>query len=190
MSTSRRAHRAAARPPRSRLGRRPGRSWRVGRSLVWTNNKKKRHKPDSLGYNMFGYVVYLYGGPVAFAAKRLKVVAHSSAEAEYAAASYSSKEVAFVRNVCLELGVELSGPVCLGVDNTAAITIANNRGVTGRTKHFSDAIHNIRHMIDHLIVRVRYVPTRFQLADAKALAKPHFRAWCGRLLGGVCDSHS
>ena len=150
------------------------------------------HKPDSLGYNMFGYVVYLYGGPVAFAAKRLKVVAHSSAEAEYAAASYSSKEVAFVRNVCVELGVELSGPVCLGVDNTAAITIANNRGVTGRTKHFSDAIHYIRHMIDHLIVRVRYVPTRFQLADGftKPLAKPQFRAWCGRLLGGVCDSHS
>ena len=94
--------------------------------------------------------------------------------------------------MCLELGVELSGPVCLGVDNTAAITIANNRGVTGRTKHFSDAIHYIRHMIDHLIVRVRYVPTRFQLADGftKPLAKPQFRAWCGRLLGGVCDSHS
>ena len=126
------------------------------------------HKPDSLGYNMFGYVVYLYGGPVAFAAKRLKVVAHSSAEAEYAAASYSSKEVAFVRNVCVELGVELSGPVCLGVDNTAAITIANNRGVTGRTKHFNDAIHYIRHMI----VRVRYVPTRFQLRGLMGSPSP------------------
>ena len=60
------------------------------------------HKPDELGYNMFGYVVFLHGGPVAFAAKRLKVIAHSSAEAEYAAASYASKEVAFVRNVCIE----------------------------------------------------------------------------------------
>ena len=37
------------------------------------------HKPNELGYNMFGYVVFLHGGPVAFAAKRLKVVAHSSA---------------------------------------------------------------------------------------------------------------
>ena len=49
------------------------------------------HKPDELGYNMFGYVVFLYGGPVAFAAKRLKIVAHSSAEAEYAASSYSRR---------------------------------------------------------------------------------------------------
>ena len=37
-------------------------------------------RPDKLGYNAFGYVVYLYGAPVSFAAKRLKVVALSSAE--------------------------------------------------------------------------------------------------------------
>ena len=150
------------------------------------------HKPDELGYNMFGYVVFLYGGPVAFAAKRLKIVAHSSAEAEYAASSYSCKEIAFVRNVCLELELGLRGPVCLAVDNQAAIRIAENRGVTGRTKHFSDAIHYIRHMIDHFVVRVRYVSTHHQLADGftKPLAKPQFRAWCSRLLSGVGDEHS
>ena len=149
------------------------------------------HKPDHLGYNMFGYVVFLFGGPVAFAAKRLKVVAHSSAEAEYAASSYACKEVAFVRNVCSELELGLSGPVCLAVDNEAAIKIAQNRGVTGRTKHFSDAIHYVRHMIDHLFVRVRYVSTHHQLADGftKPLAKPTFRVWCSRLLCGVGDEH-
>ena len=149
------------------------------------------HKPDHLGYNMFGYVVCLFGGPVAFAAKRLKVVAHSSAEAEYAASSYACKEVAFVRNVCSELELGLSGPVCLAVDNEAAIKIAQNRGVTGRTKHFSDAIHYVRHMIDHLLVRVRYVSTHQQLADGftKPLAKPAFRAWCSKLLCGVGDEH-
>ena len=149
------------------------------------------HKPDHLGYNMFGYVVCLYGGPVAFAAKRLKVVAHSSAEAEYAASSYACKEVAFVRNVCSELELGLSGPVCLAVDNEAAIKIAQNRGVTGRTKHFMDAIHYVRHMIDHLLVRVRYVSTHHQLADGftKPLAKNTFRLWCSRLLCGVGDEH-
>ena len=149
------------------------------------------HKPDHLGYNMFGYVVCLYGGPVAFAAKRFKVVAHSSAEAEYAASSYACKEVAFVRNVCSELELGLSGPMCLAVDNEAAIKIAQNRGVTGRTKHFMDAIHYVRHMIDHLLVRVRYVSTHHQLADGftKPLAKTLFRTWCSRLLCGVGDEH-
>ena len=37
------------------------------------------HKPNELGYNMFGYVVLIHGGPVAFAAKRLKVVLLRSA---------------------------------------------------------------------------------------------------------------
>ena len=145
------------------------------------------HKPNHLGYNMYGYVVCVFGGPVAFAAKRLKVVAHSSAEAEYAAASYTCKEVAFVRNVCDELQLRLHGPICLAVDNEAAIKIATNRGVTGRTKHFSDAIHYIRHMIDHLVVRVRYVSTNHQLADGftKPLSKPLFRAWCARIMSGV-----
>ena len=147
------------------------------------------HKPDHLGYNMYGYLVMVFGGPVAFAAKRLKVVAHSSAEAEYAAASYSCKEIAFVRNVCNELQLRLDGPICLGVDNEAAIKIANNRGVTGRTKHFSDAIHYIRHMIDHLFVRIHYVSTHHQLADGftKPLSKTLFRSWCARIMSGVSE---
>ena len=53
-------------------------------------------KPDKLGYNMFGYVIYLFGSPISFVAKNLKIVALSSAEAEYAAASYCCKEVQFV----------------------------------------------------------------------------------------------
>ena len=126
---------------------------------------------------------------MAFAAKRLKVVAMSSAEAEYAAATYSCKEIPFVRNVCNELQLPLHGPVCLAVNNEAAIKIANNRGVTGRTKHFSDAIHYIRHMVDHMIVRLRYVTTRHQLADGftKPLDKTKFRAWTARIVCGVSE---
>ena len=54
---------------------------------------------------MYGYVVYLYGAPVSFAAKLLKVVALSTAEAEYAAASQTCREIQFVRNVCGDLGI-------------------------------------------------------------------------------------
>ena len=82
--------------------------------------------------------------------------------------------------------------MCLAVDNEAAIKIAENRGVSGRTKHFSDAIHYIRHMIDHFIVRLRFVTTHDQLADGftKPLDKSKFRPWCNRLLGGVGDEFS
>ena len=94
--------------------------------------------------------------------------------------------------ILVELGVKLRGPVALAVDNQAAIKIGQNRGVTARTKHFTDAIHYIRHMVDHRVIRVRYVRTEHQLADGftKPLAKSQSRAWCSRLLGGVEDTYT
>ena len=152
-----------------------------GGLLAYTDSSWRR--PDRLGFNSFGYVIYLFGAPVSYASKRLKVVALSSAEAEYAAASYACREVAFVRNVLADLGFQLSGPTIVAVDNQAAIKIAENVGVTGRTKHFSDAIHYLRHLVDHAVVKLTFVRTDAQLADGftKPLGKGPFRAWC-RLL--------
>ena len=139
------------------------------------------HKPNELGYNMFGYFVFVFGGPVAFASKRLKVVALSSAEAEYAAASYSCKEVMFVRNVCNDLGIPITGPTILAVDNQAAIKIVENKGVTARNKHFNDALHYVRHLYDHNVVRPVFVSTKAQMADGftKALSNN----WIKRVYG-------
>ena len=137
------------------------------------------HKSDELGYNMFGFVMYLYGGPISFAAKKLKVVALSSAEAEYAAAAYSCKELVFVRNLCDFLGVKLNGPTVVAVDNQAAIKIAENMGVTGRNKHFQDSIHFFRHLVDHLTVSPCFVTTDRQRADGftKPLEGRMFDRW-------------
>ena len=145
------------------------------------------HKSDELGYDMFGYCVYMYGGLISFAAKRLKVIALSSAEAEYAAASYTGKEVMFIRNVCDSLGIKLNGPTILAVDNEAAIKIADNRGVTARNKHFQDAVHYIRHLIDFNYAKLAFVRTNNQRADGftKPLAKPQFREWSSYIINGV-----
>jgi hypothetical protein len=148
-----------------------------GGLLAYSDSTWRR--PDRLGYNSFGYVVYLFGAPVSYASKRLKIVAHSSAEAEYAAASYACREVVFVRNVLSDLGFPLRGPTVLAVDNQAAIKIAENMGVTSRTKHFDDAIHYLRHLVDHRVVSLTFVRTLFQHADGftKPLGKGAFRAW-------------
>ena len=133
---------------------------------------------------MFGYVIYLYGAPISFAAKNLKIVALSSAEAEYAAASYACKECQFVRKVLSDIGFAPKGPVVLAVDNQAAIKIAENVGVTARTKHFVDAIHYFRHLVDHRVVVPTFVRTNHQCADGftKPLGKSLFREWTRKLL--------
>ena len=130
-------------------------------------------------YSSYGYVVYLFGGVVSFASKYLKIVAMSSAEAEYAAASQACREMAYIRNVCADLGLTLKGRLCLGVDNSAAIAICENPGITARNKHFDDQIHYVRHDYEHQRVRVVYVPTDRQRADGftKPLDPTTFFRW-------------
>ena len=124
-------------------------------------------------------MVYLYGGVVSFASKFLKIIALSSAEAEYAGASQACREMAFVRHVCSDLGLELQGPLCLGVDNKAAIAICENAGVTGRNKHFDDSIHFTRDEYEYGRMRPVFVTTDRQRADGftKPLEGSTFMNW-------------
>jgi hypothetical protein len=130
-------------------------------------------------YPMFGYGIYLYGGLISFASKQLKTVAFSSCEAEYAAASFACKEIEFVRNICDDMGVTLHGRLVLAVDNTAAIDIAHDVGVSGRTKHFDRAIHYLRDLTQARRVVPAFVNTRDQRADGytKPLDKSTFLQW-------------
>ena len=139
---------------------------------------------NNIPYPMFGYSIYLYGGLVSFASKQLKTVAFSSCEAEYAAASYACKEIEFVRNICADMGVILQGRLVLAVDNTAAIDIAMDVGVSGRTKHFDRAIHYLRDLTQLRRVLPFYVDTFQQRADGytKALDKSTFLKWSSRVI--------
>ena len=93
----------------------------------------------------------------------------------------------FVRNVMNSLELTLNGPTVLAVDNEAAIKIAEDRGVSGRTKHFMDSIHYIRELIDFRHVKLTFVRTKRQKADGftKPLEKPQFREWAKWFVGGV-----
>jgi hypothetical protein len=148
------------------------------------------HRGNELGHNSYGYVIYLFGAPIAYAAKNLKVIALSSAEAEYAAASHTCREVQFIRHVLMQLGFDLSGPTIMGVDNTAAITICKNRGVTPKSKHFDVATHKVRDCYQRRIVHPTFVSTLSQRADGftKPLDKTKFKAWLSTILSDKTDS--
>ena len=93
-------------------------------------------------------------------------------------------EAVFVRNVLIDLGFPIQHPTVLCVDNKAAIEIAHNIGVTSRNKHFIDAIHYFRHLVDHRIIIPSHVLTKYQRADGftKCLGKSPFREWLRLLL--------
>ena len=70
----------------------------------------------------------------------------------------------------------LRNQLVLGVDNTAAIDVANNLGVTGRNKHYELEIHYIREQVSLQRTRLMWIPTKYQTADlfTKTLDKTTF----------------
>ena len=137
---------------------------------------------------VYGYCCFMANGPIAFCSKKLKS-AQSSCEAEYAAAFFAAKEIAFIRNVLDDLGFPCSGYTVLGCDNSAAIDVANDLGVSARIKHFERAIHLVRDMVTELKMKLVFVRTTNQLADifTKPLGKTDFQRLRNRflLLSGV-----
>ena len=147
---------------------------------------------NKVPYPMFGFTVYLFGGIVSFASKQLKVVAFSSCEAEYAACAYTCKEIQFIRSLCMDLGFQLTGALLLCVDNTAAIDVANNMGVTARTKHFEMCIHYFRDLVQDKKIIAEHILTAFQRADGftKGLDKTKYLDWVKMLESNLNMSSS
>ena len=59
-------------------------------------------------------------------------------------------------------------------DNMPVLHICKNQVTSQRTKHFALALHYVRECIERGVIRVEYISTHRQLADAltKALPKP------------------
>ncbi|GKA29330.1 retrotransposon protein, putative, ty1-copia subclass [Tanacetum coccineum] len=104
------------------------------------------------------------------------IFATSSAEAEYIAALDASKEAVWVRKFIFGLGVvpTIKEPIKMYCDNTGAITIANESGITKGARHYRAKVHYLREVIEFGDVKIGKVYTDDNLADpfTKALAFP------------------
>ncbi|GJT25045.1 hypothetical protein Tco_0894982 [Tanacetum coccineum] len=97
-------------------------------------------------------------------------------EAEYIVAYDASKEAVWVRKFIYGLGVvpTIEKPISMYCDNTGAITIANESGITKGARHFHAKVHYLREVIEFGDIKLEKVHTDDNLADpfTKALAFP------------------
>ncbi|GJR39251.1 retrotransposon protein, putative, ty1-copia subclass [Tanacetum coccineum] len=104
------------------------------------------------------------------------IFATSSAEAEYIAAYDASREAVWVRKFISRLGVVpiIEEPINRYCDNTRAITIANESGITKGARHFHAKVHYLREVIEYGDIKLEKVHTYNNLVDpfTKALAFP------------------
>nr|GEY02056.1 retrotransposon protein, putative, Ty1-copia subclass [Tanacetum cinerariifolium] len=122
------------------------------------------------------YVFVLNGGAVDWKSAKQSIFATSSAEADYIAAFDASKEAVWVRKFIFGLKVVpiIEEPISMYCDNTGAITIANESGITKGARHFHAKVHYLREVIELGVIKLEKVHTDDNLADpfAKALAFP------------------
>lgn len=81
---------------------------------------------------------------VTWRSKKQKVVAKSSAKAEFRSMAHGVCEFLWLKRLLTELGVPISHPMSLYYDNKAAISISHNPVQHNRTKHIKEDRHFIK----------------------------------------------
>ena len=122
-----------------------------------------------------GFSMCYSGGAVCWGSKLQSVVATSSAESEYIAAAGAARELVWLRRVCADLDIKMTGMVKLQCDNKAALQLAESADST-RTKHIDVCHHYLRMVVAREVLRMMYVNTQQNVADlfTKALSLERF----------------
>ena len=97
--------------------------------------------------------------------KKQKVVALSSAEAEFRGIARGITEVLWVRRLLTEIGYSPQEPTKIFSDNKAAIQISENPVQHDRTKHIEVDRYFIKEKLEAKIIALPFVRSKDQLAD-------------------------
>lgn len=120
-----------------------------------------------------GYVTVHCGGPISWQSIRQKIVALSTTEAEYVAASDATKEVIWIQRLMESVGAAAVGHATeLRLDNQGSIKLIKNPEFHKRTKHIDVRFHFIRDIYSKGNIIINYVPSSQQLADILTKALP------------------
>ncbi|GJR60052.1 hypothetical protein Tco_1502214 [Tanacetum coccineum] len=89
----------------------------------------------------------------------------------------ASKEAVWVRKFIFRLGVvpTIEEPIKMYCDNTGAITIANELGITKGARHYRAKVHYLRKVIEFGNIKLEKVHTYDNLADPFTKALPYLK---------------
>jgi hypothetical protein len=128
-------------------------------------------------------VFNLFGGEISWMGKREVVVALSTTEAEYMAATHARKEYIWLQRLCSGTGL-VQQVVILDCDSQRAIFLAKTPAYHSKTKHIDVQYHFVRDMVEEKKVLLEKVDTLKNVADSltKSLSTKTF-SWCRVKMG-------
>lgn len=124
-----------------------------------------------------GVLFFLAQNPITWQSQKQKVVALSSCEAEYVAATTAACQGVWLQGLLSEiLGAPATTPI-LKVDNKSAIALSKNPVHHDRSKHIQTRFHFIRECVDAGKIIIEYASSVEQLADllTKPLGRQRFQ---------------
>jgi len=133
-----------------------------------------------------GYVLMLNGAVISWKSKRQNVVALSSAEAEFMAASSLVQEVIYVRKLLHNLGFSQESPTEIGEDNRTCIAWSEGSvGGSDRAKHIDLRRHFVHEAVKEKILTLKAIKSEDNIADllTKPLPEQPFKLLRKQLLG-------
>eukprot|EP00253_Pinus_taeda_P024898 PITA_24898 len=117
-----------------------------------------------------GYVFHMGSGAISWASKKQSIVALSTAEAEYVAATAAACQAVWMRRMLRSLGQEQAKETVIFCDNSSAIALSKNSVFHKRTKHIDTRFHYIRELVNNGEIVLEHCRTQEQVADI--LTKP------------------
>ncbi|KAM0060731.1 putative cytochrome P450, reverse transcriptase, RNA-dependent DNA polymerase [Helianthus debilis subsp. tardiflorus] len=142
----------------------------------WAGDKGNRRSTS-------GYFALVGGNLVTWRSKKQKVVALSSAEAEFRGIARGLAEILWIRKLLTEIGYPPPQSSKILCDNKAAIQISENPVQHDRTKHIEVDRHFIKEKLEAGIIDLPFVRSENQLADilTKAVSEKIFNHCLGKL---------
>jgi hypothetical protein len=135
-----------------------------------------------------GYCFSFGTGIFSWSLKKQEVVAQSTAEAEFIAATAAVNQALWLRKLMVDLKEEQASSTKVFVDNQAAIAISSNPVFHGKTKHFNIKLYFIREVQNNGDVSLTYCRSDDQLADIFTKPLPRNKFEQLRLKIGVCSA--
>ncbi|KAE8691460.1 RNA-binding KH domain-containing protein [Hibiscus syriacus] len=129
----------------------------------------------TLSYFLGIEIVYLGRHPISWSSKKQRTIARSSTEAEYRSVAATTSELNWICSLLTKLGITLPTPHVIYCDNVGATYLCSNSVFHSRMKHVALDYHFIRGQVQSGALRVTYVSSTDQLADALTKSLPRSR---------------
>ena len=114
-----------------------------------------------------------------------KHVALSVTEAELYAGVSTAQDMLYIKNVLESMKLKVQLPMVLEIDNQAAVHLANNWSVGGRTRHIDVRQCFLRELKEAGVLMVKWIPGSLNEADifTKNLSGPMYENFARALIG-------